>query len=163
MEFEQAIPEFPDYVERSWHAKFDVGANSYVLIIDQCGAEAWMVGNLFNRWPQLADITTFCMVKFDNVINRLIGTTYGVTPRNDSLRKRLTDDGLAELFSHLMTGLETFGAQYDILLFVACADSRPLERLYRYLLTRVDFDGYVSCEFTPANGQAHFAFARRQE
>jgi len=163
MQFEHAIPEFPDYVERSWHVKFDVGGNSYVLIIDQCDAEPWMLGNLSNQWPHLADITTFCMIKFDNVINRLFGTTYDVTLRNDSFRKRLTDDGLAELFSHLMAALETFGAQFDVPLFVACAGNRPLERLYRYLLTRIEVAGNDSSEFVPANGQAHFAFARKQE
>lgn len=163
MEFEQETPEFPDLVDRSWHGKFDVGANSYVLIIDQCATQPWMVGDLFDRSPHLANITTFCMVKFDNVINRMFGTTYNVTPRNDSVRKRLTNDGLAELFSHLMTALETFGAKHDVPLFVACAYTRQLERLYRYQLTRAKVAGYVAYEFTPANEQAHFAFARRQE
>lgn len=162
MKFEPAIPEFPSHVQTSWQAKFDVGSNSYVLIIDKCRAEAWMAGDLFDRWPHVSDVTTFHMVKFDNVVNRLLGTTYDPTPRNDSYRERLTDEGLAELFSRVITGIETFGAQHDVRLFVACAYRGSLERLYRYLLTRVDVAGYVSGEFTPANEQAHFAFARRQ-
>ena len=162
LEFERTIPEFPDYVEEFWQAKFDVGGNSYLLTIDQCAVESWMVGDLYDRWPCIRNGATFFMIKFDNVVNGLLGTTYDLTPRNDTLRKRLTDDGLEKLFSYLISSIGIFGRQLNVQLFVACAGHRSLERLYRYLLTRIEVAGYDSSEFLPANGQAHFAFIRKR-
>jgi hypothetical protein len=164
MEFEPAISEFPSLVKQSWQAKFAVGANSYLLIIEQCSAKPWMFGNLLDQWPHLSNIDAFYMVKFDNIINKFTGTDYECTPKNDSYkRERLRDDGLSELFSHVTTAIDTFGRQHNVLLFVACAHSRPLERMYQYLLTRVELVRYDSRQFTPANEQLHFGFARRQE
>lgn len=160
--FESGFPEFPEYVVESWQAKFDVGANSYHLVIDRCRTQDWMVGDLFDRWPCLAGIGEFHMVKFDNVVNGVQGTPYDPTPKRDPLRERLRDDGLAELFSHVVTGIETFGVRHDVQLFVACAYRQPLERLYRSLLTCMEVAGYVSREFTPANEQTHFALVRSQ-
>jgi hypothetical protein len=162
LEFEPTIPDFADYVEKSWQAKFDTGGNSYLLTIDQCAAEPWMVGDLYDQCPGITKGTAFFMIKFDNVVNGILGTTYDLTPKNDTLRKRLTDDGLEKLFSHLTSSIEIFGRQFDVQLFVACAGHRSLERLYRYLLTRIEVVGYDSSEFLPANGQAHFAFIRKR-
>lgn len=161
-EFERTEPEFPEYVVNSWMNKFDVDGNSYALIIDECKIEKWMIEDSLKCYPLIDEIETFFLVKFDNVINKIIGSDYKKTPRNDENRRRLSENGLSMLFSYVATAVETFGACRNVSMFAACAYDRALERYYRYLLTHGAIAGYYIKEFIPANGQTHFAFFKRQ-
>lgn len=161
MEFVPTEPEFPPYVESSWQGTFNVEGNDYLLLMDICPISEDILGALCPVWPFAADEKQFCMVKFDNVVNRVRGKDYEATPKGDPNRPRLSHEGLSALSSHILGAIEVLAVQQGLRIFTASADRDVLGRYYGYMLTVLTIPGYVSHKFDFLNGQAYFALARR--
>jgi hypothetical protein len=162
-EFIEIPPEEPKFISRSWKTNFDILENSYVAIFDECSVDEWTMAQISANHPRLNWIEKFCVFKFDNIVNRLPGRmNFSSRKDNDNAFPRIGVHGMAMLFSHIFSSIASFSTLRGIHFFAASGNDIRLERLYKRMLTRIEFPGYTAGELEADNGSAYFTLAREQ-